>query len=317
MQTDSHINELIEDFLESIEAADSTKAAYRKSLQYWIVWSTRNDCSLHNPVRADLLRYKSYLVNSKKSAATTDSYFISIRRFLSWLKEEGHMANNPAEGLKWQRDKRGIFIKQALALGQVEKLLAVHDQDTAVSKRNYALIDLMSFTGLRCIEVTRLNIGDIKRAANRWHLQVWRKGRNERGGMITVPPDRIRPIKDYWKYRAGSLADDQPVFVNHSPRSNNTRLTPTCISRIIKGSLRKIGLDSNRYTAHSLRHTAATLAYLAGSEYFEIGNMLGHSSPRQTEHYIHSLGVESTLQGRATDKIQEYVQKQKKQREKH
>lgn len=313
MSIDAPIKEVIEDFIESIDNAETTKQAYRKSLQYWITWSVKNDCRLHDPVPADLIRYKTYLVTSGRSAATIDSYFISIRRFLSWCSEMGYLKQNPAASLKWQRDKHGIFIKQALTLREVEKLLAVHDQNTPVSRRNFALIDLMSFTGLRCIEVTRLNIKDIKKAAKRWHLQVWRKGQNQRGGIITVPYDRIKPIHEYWKYRSGSMEEDQPAFVNHSPRSNNTRLTPVCISRIIKESLRKIGLDSNRYTAHSLRHTAATLAYFAGSEYFEIGNMLGHQSPRQTEHYIHSLGIGSANQGRATDKINDYVQKYKKE----
>lgn len=311
MKVNTPINELIREFLESIEAAEGTKTAYRKSLGYWTVWSIKSNRDLHNPVKADLLGYKTDLINSNLSAATIDSYLIAVRKFLSWLHDMEYIDYNPSEGIRWQRDKRGIFIKQALTLDEVERLLAVHNLDTAVSKRNYALIDLMVFTGLRCIETTRLNVGDIKEAANRWHLQVWRKGTNQRAGVISVPYDRIRPIRDYWKYRE-NLSDDQPVFVNHSPCSRNTRLTPTTISRIVKESLRMIGLDSNKYTAHSLRHTAATLAYFAGSEYFEIGNMLGHRSPRQTEHYVHSLGVESTLQGRATEKINEYVQKQRK-----
>ncbi|MCX6303298.1 MAG: tyrosine-type recombinase/integrase [Bacteroidia bacterium] len=316
MNTDKPILQLVDEFLADLEKAEGTRNLYRKTLQYWITWSTKNDCDIKDLTRADLINYKSFLTRSGRSAATVDSYGSAIRKFLSWLVEMGYLTRNPAEGLQWQRDRQGTFIKQALTLKEVDKLLKVHNQNTPVSKRNYAMIDLMSFTGLRCIEVTRLNIGDVKRAANRWHLQVWRKGSKERGGTINVPYDRIKPIREYWKYRSGTLSDDQPVFVNHSPRSNNTRLTPACISRIIKGSLRKIGLDSNRYTAHSLRHTAATLAYYAGSEYFEIGQMLGHSSPRQTEHYIHALGVGSTLQGRATMKINEYVQKHKKNRPK-
>jgi integrase/recombinase XerC/integrase/recombinase XerD len=316
MNTDKPILQLVEEFLADLEKAEGTRKLYRKTLQYWITWSIKNDCDISNPVRADLISYKSSLINSGISAATIDSYFSAIRKFFTWLQEMSYIIRNPAEGMQWQRDRQGTFIKQALTLNQVYKLLEIHDLDTAVSKRNYAMIDLMSFTGLRCIEVTRLNIGDIKRAANRWHLQVWRKGNKERSGIINVPFDRIKPIQKYWKYRSGILSDDQPVFVNHSPRSNNTRLTPVCISRIIKGSLRNIGLDSNRYTAHSLRYAAATLAYLAGSEYFEIGQMLGHSNPRQTEHYIHALGVESTLQGKATSKINDYIQKHTK-KQKH
>lgn len=317
MNTDKPILQLVDEFIGDLEKAEGTRKLYKKTLQYWIKWSTKNDCDIRNTVRADLINYKASLISLGISAATIDSYFSAIRKFFTWLLEMGYIKRNPSEAMQWQRDRQGTFIKQALTLNQVYKLLEVYNLDTPVNKRNFAVIDLMSFTGLRCIEVTRLNIGDIKKAANRWHLQVWRKGNKERSGVINVPYERIKPIQEYWKYRSGTLSDDQPVFVNHSPRSNNTRLTPVCISRIIKGSLRKIGLDSNKFTAHSLRHTAATLAYYAGSEYFEIGKMLGHQNPKQTEHYIHSLGVESTIQGRATMKINEYIQKHKKNQQKH
>jgi integrase len=70
-------------------------------------------------------------------------------------------------------------------------------------------------------------------------------------------------------------------------------------------------MNSNKYTAHSLRHSAATLAYYAGSENWEIGKMLGHHNPRQTEHYIHCLGIDSGDEGKATMKINEYARKHK------
>ena len=307
MKTDKPIKELIENFIADLDKSEGTKKLYHKTLNYWADWSGRYCNDVRNITRADLIRYKQAIKDSGKSNATNDSYMSAVRKFFAWLQDEGYIEKNEAFKLIWSRDRHGLFIKQALTIDQVYKLRDYHDKQTAVSKRNYAMIDLMSFTGLRCVEVTRLNIGDIKKAAGSWHLQVWRKGKKEKSGVITVPYDRIKPIEEYWKYRSGILSDDSPVFVNQAPRSTNTRMTPVCISRIIKSSLISIGLNSNRYTAHSLRHTAATLAYYAGSESWEIGKLLGHSNPRQTDHYIHSLGIESADQGKATHRINDYA----------
>jgi site-specific recombinase XerD len=311
MNTNKPILQLISEFLADLEKSESTRRLYKKTLEYFITWCVKNEADVRDITRADIIRYKNSLITSGRSAATIDNYISSIRKFFTWLTDESYVNKNPAEFIEWMRDRNGTFIKSALTIDQVYKLLEAVKGNTTIGQRNFALINLMSFTGLRCIEVSRLNIGDMRQAANKWHLQIQRKGSNEKSGSVVIPIDIVKPIKEYWRYRPGKLTEDKPLFVNHAPRSMNTTLTPVSISRIIKGSLIKIGLNSNKYTAHSLRHTAATLAYYAGSENWEIGKMLGHKNPRQTEHYIHCLGIDSGDEGKATMKINEYARKHK------
>jgi len=311
MNTDKPILQLTSEFLADLEKSEGTRKLYRKTLDYFITWCVKNNADVRDLTRADIIRYKNSLITSGRSAATVDNYISSIRKFFIWLTDESYISKSPAECIEWMRDRNGTFIKSALTIDQVYKLLEAVKGNTAIGSRNFALINLMSFTGLRCIEVSRLSIGDMRQAANRWILSVQRKGSNEKSGSVVIPIDIVKPIKEYWRYRSEELTEDKPLFVNHAPRSTNTRLTPVSISRIIKGSLIKIGLNSNKYTAHSLRHTAATLAYYAGSENWEIGKMLGHKNPRQTEHYIHCLGIDSGEEGKATMKINKYARKHK------
>jgi integrase/recombinase XerD len=309
MNTDKPIMQLKEEFLADLDKSEGTKKLYSKTLDYFIVWCVKNNADVRMIKLANIIGYKSHLIKSGNSAATIDNYISSLRKFFCWLLDEGYIEKNPADGVAWMRDRKGTFIKSALTIDQVYKLLYAVKSNTVIGARNYALINLMSFTGLRCIEVSRLCIGDMKEAANKWHLQIQRKGSHEKSGTVVIPIDLVNPIKEYWRYRTGILTDEQPLFVNHAPRSMDTRLTPVSISRIVKGSLIKIGMNSNKYTAHSLRHTAATLAYYAGSENWEISKMLGHSNPRQTEQYIHCLGIDSGDEGKATLKINEYARK--------
>jgi integrase/recombinase XerD len=311
MNTDKPILLLLEEFLSDIEKSEGTKKVYSKTIQYFITWCVKNNADVRNIVRADIIRYKNFLKTACRSAATIDNYISSLKKFFGWLTDEGYIHKNPSEEIGWMRDRNSTFIKSALTIGQVYSLLKTVKTDNVIGYRNYALINLMCFTGLRCIEVSRLSVGDMRQAANKWHLQIQRKGSNEKSGSIVIPVDIVKPIKEYWKYRLDDLTEDKSLFVNHAPRSKDTRLTQVSISRIIKGSLIRLGLNSNKYTAHSLRHTAATLAYYAGSENWEIGKMLGHHNPRQTEHYIHCLGIDSGDEGKANLKINEYARKHK------
>jgi site-specific recombinase XerD len=306
MKTDKPIMVLVDEFISELDRAEVTKRLYIKTLGYFVKWITINVKNVRDIKKADLLTYKGFLKSEGKSNSTIDNYLCSVRKWFFWLNENDFIETNIAETISWERDRRGTFLKLALTTDQISALLDRQDPNTAVGSRNYALIDLMTFTGLRCREVTSLNIGDIKHAADNWTISIQRKGSREKSGLIHVPYERIKPIQDSWIFRS-ILTVDQPVFVNYSYRSMQTRMTPTGLSRILKDNLRKIGLTSNQYSAHSLRHTAATLAFYAGSETWEIGRMLGHRNPRQTEWYIHALGFESADQGKATSKIEDYV----------
>lgn len=66
-------------------------------------------------------------------------------------------------------------------------------------------------------------------------------------------------------------------------------MTTRSISRIAKEHFIDVGLDSPRITAHSLRHTAATLNLLNGGSIEETQQLLGHKSITTTMIYSHAL----------------------------
>ena len=67
------------------------------------------------------------------------------------------------------------------------------------------------------------------------------------------------------------------------------RLTTRSISRIVKDNLRKAGIDSDRITAHSLRHTAVTLSLLGGATIQEAQSMARHKNINTTLIYAHNI----------------------------
>ena len=69
-------------------------------------------------------------------------------------------------------------------------------------------------------------------------------------------------------------------------------MTTRSISRIVKGHLKDAGYDTNRLTAHSLRHTAVTLALLQGQDLAEVQQFARHRDISTTMIYNHAVDQE-------------------------
>ena len=156
--------------------------------------------------------------------------------------------------------------------------------------RDYAIISLIVTTGLRTVEVSRADVEDIVSINGTTYLYVQGKGHDDKDDPIKLPDYVLETINEYLSKRD---SDAKPLFLNHAKRSDRTRIKPKTISELVKNSLRLIGLDDKRYTAHSLRHTCATIALLNGASIQEVQMTLRHKSINTTTIYTHNLSRET------------------------
>ena len=140
-----------------------------------------------------------------------------------------------------------------------KKLLESIDRSDIEGKRNYAMLALMLTTGLRTIEVVRANAEDLRPASENMVLYVQGKGHHEKDDLVRVPDHVEAAIRDYLTARKCKDLTE-PLFTSTSNRNKNGRMTTRSVRGIVKKIFRSIGLDSPRLTAHSTRHTAATLS---------------------------------------------------------
>lgn len=183
------------------------------------------------------------------------------------------------------------FIKRPLTEDQAREFLVYFynkRERSSADLRDYAIVLLMLCTGLRTVEITRLQLGDIYQEGGKYLLKVWGKGRDfsdKEKDFQVLNEEFIKVLRDYLNTRE-DMDNSSYMFVSESNNNKGGQLTTRAVSGICKEGLKAIGLDSKAYTAHSLRHTTATTKLLKGVSIEQIKKSLRHKDTSTTERYI-------------------------------
>ena len=271
-------DQLIDRFISSLDTKPPTIELYRKALNYFFRGLNMP------PTRQAILNYKHALEQRKLRSYTINAYLTAIRQFFAWLEAESGFPN-PAKSIKGLKQKDQS--KDALTGVQCRQLLDSVILNGAMSRRDYAILNLMLRTGLRTIEISRANLGDIQTQDGAFVLWVQGKGRDEKDRFVLLTPEAHEPILDYISSR-GTLHAENPLFVSHSKHHAGHRLSTRSLRKMTSKYLKKAGLKSDRISAHSLRHTFVTLAIEGGATLPQVQASARHVSPQTTMRYFHN-----------------------------
>lgn len=232
----------------------------------------------------DIHSFISYLATELRSKPATRARKVStIRIFFKYLSAKAKIIEiNPAQNLETPKlDKR---VPKYLTLDDSKKLLNVAgNEDNRNNVRDYAITTLFLNCGMRLSELVNINIKDIK--FDDCKMTVIGKGNKER--TIYLNNACMRSISEYLKIRPKegiNYNSKDALFLSE----RRERISNRTVQYIIKNELRKAGLDTNKYSVHKLRHTAATLMYQYGNvDIRALQELLGHASISTTEIYTH------------------------------
>ena len=301
----------IERYLSCVDAKQSTRTTYKKVLESFSQWVDTTDCAFFDLTQADIISYKDSLLKANKSAMTVNLYLSTIRGFYKWLAAEG-ICENIAQNVGSVRTNKSTFRRMHLENEQGAELLTeaylpksvtgvnsgvtkkLRENESLISLRNYAMLNLMLRTGLRTIEVSRADIGDIIFKRERRVLKVWGKGHVEKDDFVVLTDEAWLPIEQYLQER-GEYKPNEPLFATNGFGHNGGRMSTRSIQDICKKNLRAIGLDGHEYSAHSLRHTTGTQILKNGGSMMDVQQVLRHTSPSTSQLYVNTIMEEKRL----------------------
>ena len=309
MKTTMSINQIIDQWLENTDIVEISRYYYKQKILQWFHFLSARKKDPRSPSRKDVIEYKQYLETSGYSELTVGSYITVVKLFYRYL-EENKYYENIAAGIRSLGRYKG-HRKRALDENTAHKLLESIDSRTEIGMRDRLMISLMLFYGLRTCEVERLDIADFTVAGELNLMRIQRKGRREKKEQIAVSRHIVEMMEEYISCR--DFQPQDPLFIVHSSFYHGRRLCRKTISSIVKRRLRAIGVYSRDITAHSLRHTCASMLIASGVALADVQDILGHSDIATTRIYTVEAQREKLLQNNPSLLIEDKLLKGIKQ----
>lgn len=261
-----------------------TASNYLTYLRQFLLFLQVNGGFPRIPRRKDLIDYTSFLSEQNLSTGTKNQYLRIARSFYSYIyrKNQKFFDEDITMNIDlFQEDKH--HKKEAFTEEEIQRIIEGIDTTTTKGKRDKALILLLVTTGMRINEARLIDLQDIETIQGKKRIYIQRKRHSSKDTFVLIP-EEIEPfLNDYLETRP-HRKQDEPLFTGTGNR-NKGRISETSYSRLLKSIFREQGFDSNKLTAHSLRHTTARTIIHKGGDLEEVKIQLGHNSISTSEIY--------------------------------
>lgn len=228
---------------------------------------------------ADLFEFMNYSKSELNNSSVTRARKVSsLRQFFYYLSEISHnISENPAKNLS--SPKLPSRMPKHLTYDQSVHLLQLASSGK-YAERDYCILTLLLNCGLRRAELAGLNRTDVRDDNT---LRVIGKGNKER--ILYLNEACQAALAAYLPKRPiDGTKDKKALFYGHT----RDRISLQGVHYIVKGYLKQVG-GAEEFSAHKLRHTAATLMYQQGGvDLLVLKEMLGHKNLGTTEIYTHT-----------------------------
>lgn len=240
---------------------------------------------------SDVFDFLSYLANDRDpdpdspthelgiSASSRARKLSAIKSFYKYLTvRTKQLQDNPVADLEYPKLRKSL--PKYLTIDQAAKLLS--SVSGTNEKRDYAILMLFLNCGIRRSELVGLNTTDVYED----RIRVVGKGNKERFVYFGSPCKKA--IDAYMVERKKRvLSDNRALFGSR----NDNRISVSAVHRLVDKALKQAGLDPTQFSAHKLRHTAATMMLSGGVDVKTVQEVLGHENLNTTQIYTH---IEST-----------------------
>jgi integrase/recombinase XerD len=214
----------------------------------------------------------------------------ALRSFLQYARYRGALKMDLAAAVPTVANWAMASIPRFISPDQIELVLTHCNRQTAIGRRDYAILLLLARLGLRGGEVVTLTLDDIDWEAG--YISICGKGGQR--NTLPLPVDVGEAVAAYLKNGRPS-ADNRCLFLRRQAPAVGFR-GPAAISSLVLRALRRAGIDSPHKGAHLFRHSLATGMLGQGASLAEIGELLRHRSPQTTTIYAKvDLGSLRTL----------------------
>jgi integrase/recombinase XerC len=294
-----------------------TVRAYDSDLSQFLAYAAAAaGCKVRDlsPGQLDRLALRGFLAELHRQGvtrATAARKLAAARTFFRYLRREALIEDDP--GALVATPKRDVRMPAHLSEDEMSALVDAPAGDTALSRRDRAILELFYASGLRLSELAALDVDDVNLGAKM--VRVLGKGGKER--IVPFNGSTAKAVRAYLKDRdalvygqpgrngregqdkrdgqekhgAGRSGPSRlsspsypsdPLFVNYRGGRLTTRSVDRLVRRYVAASSARMGISP-----HALRHSFATHLLQRGADLRVIQELLGHARLSTTQRYTH------------------------------
>jgi len=276
-----------------------TSKSYERDIKDFFCVSSISDINMEDIKKVSLVHAQNFimkLMDKNMSSATINRKISSLSALYRWLlKYQDNSAGieiikyNPFGNLKEEKPVINNKETEFLTKEECKVLLESIDTSTILGHRNKTILVLALTTALRKSEIINIKIKHITTYTGYNVLKVRRKGGKE--DIVKLQGNVLAMINKYIKLtkRDKLTSGEEYLFIGHSTNGKNKeKLNSSTLNYMIKKVCTNAGIHKN-LRVHSTRHTAITLAILAGATVEKVRDFAAHKNLATTNRYIHSV----------------------------
>ncbi|WFD09033.1 tyrosine-type recombinase/integrase [Tepidibacter hydrothermalis] len=259
---------IFKNYLKQESKSENTIKSYIRHIKGYIKWFKDSyDTEFNKLYRENVLEFKSYLKNIKKdSPKTVNAKLSALIKFNEFLQSQGIQNDIVISKKDFNKIQIGIASPTDITRCDVEKFRQKVLENEG--KRNYAIVTVMAYTGLRISEVLNITMNDFNTVSREI---IIKSGKGDKTRTVYMN-DRVKDsIQEYLKERK---SQSEYLFVSNKGN---------CIDRTVINKMFK--KYSEKITPHILRYFWCTYALENGLNVHEVANLAGHSNIQTTLLY--------------------------------
>jgi len=270
-----------EEYLNSQNKSQNTIEGYIRAVQDYIGWfSSSYGKEPSKLIQQNIDEFRSYLQTIKRQNAKTINYKLSsLKKYNEFLVDSGIQKDIVII------DKVMLKIQQEYASPATVTEKDINRLRQAVleqgSKRDYALINLLAYTGVRISEALGIRLTDCHNIYQTKELIIM-NGKGNKQRTVYLNEKVVSSLKDYIANDRNTYTkaiDSDYLFVSNK----NTSLDRITVNKMLNKYCENAKLEN--ITPHQLRHFFCSNALEKGFTVAEVANIAGHSNIHTTLIY--------------------------------
>ena len=234
---------------------------------------------------ADIIRFVHHQ-STRLSVARTKVATNALRAFLRYAVYRGEINADLVEAVPSIASWSMTAIPRAISQDHIQAVLAHCRRDTPIGRRDYAILLLLVYLGLRAGEIVSLTLDSIDWEAG----SITVAGKGDQQNCLPLPAEVGEALADYLR-QGRPRCKDRALFLRTLAPIRGLG-TQTTIGTIVNTAVRRAGVNTPTRGAHQFRHALATQMLRQGASLTEIGRLLRHQHPKTTNIYA-KVGVDA------------------------